>query len=77
MLELPLDTQKTMLLVMDVQNDKHGMLYQAGQEADLLDNILRDCVGAPDPELHAVLMDRVFRMQAGNSNAAEFVESIS
>ena len=39
--------------------------------------ILRDCVGDPDPELHAVLMDKVFPMQAVVTNAADFVGAIA
>jgi nicotinamidase-related amidase len=49
--------------------------YAADADYDVV--ILRDCVGDPDPELHAVLMDKVFPMQAGVSNAAEFIEAIS
>ena len=39
--------------------------------------ILRDCVGDPDPELHAVLMDKVLPMQAAVANAADFVAAIA
>ena len=39
--------------------------------------ILRDCVGDPDPELHAVLMDKVLPMQAAVANTADFVAAIA
>ncbi len=39
--------------------------------------ILRDCVSDPDPELHAVLMDKVFPMQAAVANASDFMAAIA
>ena len=39
--------------------------------------ILRDCVGDPDPDLHAVLMDKVLPMQAAIANAADFVDALA
>ena len=39
--------------------------------------ILRDCVGDPDPDLHAMLMDKVLPMQAAIANAADFVDAIT
>ena len=45
-------------------------------DADYNILILRDCVGDPDPELHAVLMDKVFPMQAVVSTASEFVNTL-
>ena len=39
--------------------------------------ILRDCVGDPDPDLHAVLMDKVLPMQAAIANTADFVDALA
>ena len=39
--------------------------------------ISRDCVGDPDPDLHAVLMDKVLPMQAAIANAADFVDAVA
>ena len=48
--------------------------YAADADYDIA--ILRDCVGDPDPEVHAVLMDKVFPMQAAVTNADAFVKAI-
>ena len=48
--------------------------YAGDADYDIL--ILRDCVGDPDPELHNVLMDKVFPMQAIVSTAPDFINTL-
>ena len=48
--------------------------YAADADYDI--TVLRDCSGDPDPEVQAVLMDKIFPMQATISDAEAFIKAI-